>query len=161
MTSHIDYSNVLLKGLPKKLLHRLQLVQNTAARIITRTSYHITPALKDLHWLLIQGRLDFKVLMYVFKVLHNQAPEYMKDMLQVYKPTRSLWPQNDLTLVVPRVKTQTYGNRYFSYATSKLWNDMPMYIRQSKTLSDFKGSLKIYLFKSYYGINLSTRLNYQ
>ena len=58
------------------LIHRLQTVQNTAARIITRTksSDHITPVLTQLHWLPVQQRIHYKLLLLTFKALHNQAP---------------------------------------------------------------------------------------
>ena len=56
INSRIDYCNNLLYGLPKYSLHHLQKVQNSVARIVTRTSRvsHITLLLKSLHWLLVK-----------------------------------------------------------------------------------------------------------
>lgn len=56
VTSRLDYCNALLSGVPKTILNKLQDVQNTAARVVTRTSRycHISPILKELHWLPVQ-----------------------------------------------------------------------------------------------------------
>ncbi|KAI5621275.1 hypothetical protein C0J50_19210, partial [Silurus asotus] len=53
MTSRIDYCNALLGGCPASLINKLQLVQNAAARVLTRSRKynHITPILSSLHWL--------------------------------------------------------------------------------------------------------------
>ncbi|XP_041807510.1 uncharacterized protein LOC121616777 isoform X2 [Chelmon rostratus] len=54
-------------------LSRLQRVQNAAARFLTNTSrrQHITPVLFSLHWLPVSFRIDFKILLFVFKALNG------------------------------------------------------------------------------------------
>ena len=70
VTSRLDYGNALLHGVPGNVLNRLQRIQNTAARIITRTqkSCHITPILKTLHWFLIEQRIHYTIVLYTYNV---------------------------------------------------------------------------------------------
>jgi len=84
--SPLDYCNALLNELSQTSINKLQHIQNTAALIVTRASRrsHITPILKDLHWLPVKYRVQFKILMHTYKVLHGQTPRYISDMLTVY-----------------------------------------------------------------------------
>ena len=65
VTSRFDYCNRLLCEIPEELICKLQRVQNNAARVITLTKKHdhITPVLKELHWLLVRKRIEFKILL--------------------------------------------------------------------------------------------------
>lgn len=76
VTSRLDYGNALLYGMNKQYTNKLQRVQNTAARLITRTKKyeHITPVLIQLHWLPVEYRIQYKILLYVFKCLHELGP---------------------------------------------------------------------------------------
>lgn len=153
VTSKLDYCNSLLVGISSSNLNKLQRAQNTAARIILRTSRydHITPVLEELHWLPICQRIKYKVLVYTYKALNGQCPQYLTDLLNVYRPTRALRSSNDLSLVVPRTRTVTFGNRSFSHAAPFLWNALPDAIRSSSSLDIFRKHLKTHLFLDNYG----------
>jgi len=79
----LDYCNSVLVGIPLHLVRHLQSVMNAAARLVFSSSKcdHITPHLRQLHWLTISWRIDFKLVVLVYKCLHGLAPSYLADEL--------------------------------------------------------------------------------
>ena len=148
LSSRLDNGNSLLYGLPTIQIQRLQRIQNTAARILTRTKKHehISPVLKSLHWLPISKRIEYKILTLTFKCLHSLAPSYLKDLIKQHKPGRSLRSASQRLLHVPATRLKSYGDRAFSKAAPLLWNSLPLHIRQIDNLDDFKSMLKTHLF---------------
>ena len=119
VTSRLDYcNNSLLYGLPANHLAKMQRLQNACARVITRTGRrsHITPVLKELHWLPVHRRIEYKILSHTYRAIHHQSPVYLSDLLSVYRPTRSLRSESTIMLTVPRTRTVTYGDRTFTFA---------------------------------------------
>ena len=147
ISSRIDYCNGLLTGLPQKSIQQLQFIQNAAARVLTRTkrSEHITPVLKSLHWLPVSYRIDFKVLLLVYKSLNGLGPEYMNDILVEYKPSRVLRSTDSGQIVEPRVQTKN-GEAAFSCYAAQNWNKLPAELESAPTVNIFKSRLKKLLF---------------
>ena len=150
--SRLDYCNNLLCGVTSELLGRLQVVQNKAARLITRSRKcdHITPFLYDLHWLPVDARIDFKTMVMVYKSLHDQAPGYLRELLDMYIPHRTLRSADKEFLVVPRAKHRTIGDRAFCVYAPNKWNGLPLNVKSCSSLSAFRTALKTYLFKRSY-----------
>ncbi len=111
----------------------------------TRTSEHLTPVLRSLHWLPVTFRIDFKVLLLVYKSLNGLGPKHIADMLTEYKPNRALRSERSSQLYIPRVHTKQVESA-FSYYASRSWNQLPEEIRCAKTLATFKSRLKTHLF---------------
>ncbi len=94
---------------------------------------------------LYASRIDFKVLLLVYKSLNGLGPKYIADMLTEYKPNRPLRSLGSSQLEIPRVHTKQ-GESAFSYYAARSWNQLPEEIRCAKTLATFKSSLKTHLF---------------
>ena len=150
--SRLDYSNALLGGLRKMDLIRLQRVQNRAARLVTRTKtqYHITPVLRDLHWLPVSSRIDFKLCLYMYKALKKTAPIYISDELYLYEPKRPLRSSYAGPLYTVSVGRKEVSDFDFAIKGPRLWNSLPMDLRQAPSVMTFKKRLKTYLFKRHY-----------
>ena len=142
--------NALLSGVSKTEVARLQLVQNAAARVLTKTKKraHITPILKSLHWLPVSFRIDFKVILLVFKSLNGTAPAYLSTMISKYEPERLLRSSDTGLLNVALAETRRHGEAAFSFYGPTIWNRLPVNLRLSEleSIDNFKRSLKTHLF---------------
>ena len=160
----MDYCNSILYGIDAHHIARLQRIQNSAARLVTRTRKHehITPILIDLHWLPIPARIEFKILMNVFKILHNSAPSYLSSLVkwQVQPEPISVATRTrqrarfsrEIRLEPGTFNQRSFGARSFSFSAPLLWNDLPNHIRTAESMNAFKSSLKTYLFTKYYDL---------
>jgi exonuclease III len=148
VTSKLDYCNSILYGQPKYAIGRLQYVQNCAARIIYQCKKyeHVTPLFKSLHWLPIEQRVKFKILVITFKALHGLAPSYIADLIKPYVPARNLRSANQNLLHQPKFNLKTFGARAFSVSAPMLWNSMPVELKQKDSINSFKKGLKTWLF---------------
>ena len=132
--------------------NRLQKMFNIAARILTLTpaGNDIEPVLITLHWLPILKRIQYKILLLTFKVLHGTAPQYLSELLKPEVTDRTTRQTNTNWLHVPKTRTKTFGDRAFAATAPTLWNSLPIKLRFIDELSAFKTEIKTLLFKSAY-----------
>ena len=92
--SRLDYAHGLLYGRPKCTVSGLQAVQISAARIITKERLRdhdsMSCALMELHWLPVDKRIEYKLLLYTYKAWHRLAPGYLCELVVPYESRRVL-----------------------------------------------------------------------
>ena len=144
--------NAILFGLPKDQINRLQLKQNMAARLITRTkpSEHISPVLFDLHWLPVTFRIQYKQMLLTYRAIDGLAPIYINELVQFYNPSRSGLRSAKKSLLLEPKSSKSWGDRAFCVAAPRIWNTLPDNIRNCSSLVSFKSQLKTYFFKLAY-----------
>ena len=147
--SRLDYCNSLLAGTSVLNLSRLQLVQNTLARVVAQKPRccHITPVLIDLHWLPVRQRIEFKMATTAFKMWHYQQPSYLAEILPRYTPSRS---SASTIISAPLRKTSMAFSKSFSSVASNIWNKLPGHLSSVPALPAFRTHLKSHLFLQAY-----------
>ena len=127
VSSRLDYCNSHLYGIADIDLTRLQRLQNQLAHLLTKSPpfTRSIPLLRSLHWLPIRfGRL-FKINLLTYITLYEKQPVYLHSMLATSIPSRSPRSNNDNSLSVSRIKTNT-GARGFHSCAPSLWNNLPL-----------------------------------
>ncbi len=99
-------------------------MQNVAAKLVAgRRKYdHVTPILRELHWLPIRQHVEYKCTLLAWKTVNGYAPQYLQDLI-AFQEHRSLrQSKNKRLLKVPKTKLVTGGDRSFSKYAPTLWN---------------------------------------
>ena len=143
VSSRMDYCNSLFYGIEKRLIFKLQKVQNAAARLISkrRKCESVRDVLKELHWLPVRQRIIFKLLLLTFKILNGMAPENLSCLISVRDA--------DAVLLNNVYYNTVYGRRSFSYIAPRYWNALPFHIRSVGSIDIFKRHTKTILFQNF------------
>ena len=94
----------------------------------------------------LQNIFHFSLMVLTYKTLHGTTPVYICDMLNWYHPSRPLRSGAFPSLTPSRHKTITYGRRLCDTATATIWNNLPVKLRCTDSLSTFKRQLRTHLF---------------
>ena len=143
ISSRLDQCNSLLVNMSKDNMYKYQKLQNAAARLILgrRRRDSATAALRELHWLNIETRITFKILLIVFKLIHGLCAESITYEYKSFNGRST----DFLMLNTPNFNTK-YGKRMFVYNGTRLWNALPVDLRMLEDVEQFKKSLKTLLF---------------
>ena len=149
--SRLDYDSVTLNGITRRPMDRWQSVLNEAARLVYKSRKYdrITPLLRDLHWLRVPERIQFRLAVLVFRCHNQTAPEYLARDLQ--------WTDDDISrrrlrsatthkLVVRRTRLRAIGDRAFCAAAFRVWNNLPTDVINASSVATFIQQLKTFLF---------------
>ena len=102
--------------------------------------------LKPLHWLPVKARIEYKIALFCFNTFEPSSPSYIKELISVYEPTRTLRSHDSNLLAVPKSNLKRYGDRCFSRIGPTIWNSLPPSVRFANSVAVFKKRLKTHLF---------------
>ena len=140
--SKLDYCNSLYYGINSFLLNKLQVVQNSAARLVfnKRKFDHSSGLLFQLHWLPVKDRIVYKIDLLIHKALYQISPDDIQDMITLHS-TRTFKLKGDYR------SSSSHGDRAFLVYAVHIWNQLPLYIKTETSTDMFKQNLKTFLFR--------------
>jgi len=149
LSCRLDYCNSMLYGAPASSIQVLQRVQNNAARIVLQAPRrsHAQSLLRELHWLPIQHRIEYKVAVLTFKSRSSATPfTYLSRHIKARVSERTLRSSGVPLLDKPFTMTD-FARRAFRCSAPTVWNLLPETIISADSLSVFKSRLNTYFFR--------------
>ena len=148
--SYIRYLAPLYGGCPDYLLTSLQILQNKAARLVTKSSWY-TPAstmLKQVGWLNIRQMITYHSLIMIHKAKHGKKPSYIFDRVSSAFDVATRFAESNAIRENRTMKTQI-GKESFLPRTIKDWNRLPADIRAASNHEKFKVGVKQWVQQHY------------
>ena len=153
--SRLDYCNSILINLPDITLHPYTTILHSAARLVKslKPRDHITPVLRQLHWLPIKARISFKICVLMFNIHSRSSSRYMSSL---FTPCTNVESRSSLRSsakgdYLTQRTSSSFGRRVFAVAGPSEWNKLPVSLHHSPSIGSFKTKFKTHLFQIYYG----------
>ena len=145
ISSKIGNCNSILMGINRKHLRKVQKLQNAAIRTVYRLPIRssVSDCYKELHWLNVEQRITFKLILFVFKAMNGKSPDGISELIKLKDPVRMIVRENTF---FPRT---ALGRRAFCYLGPRYWNVLPINIRQCTSIDKFKTLLKSHILLNY------------
>ena len=105
--------------------------------------------LKELHWLPVESRIAFKIVVKTFKCISGLARSYLAELVQRRKRDGRL-RQNYAPTLHQGITKKCIGGSVFGEAAPRLWNELPVNVLASGTLPMFRKCLKTYLVNRHF-----------
>ena len=105
--------------------------------------------LKELNWLQVPQRCQYKILVLTYKVLHNETPAYIANLFNWYTPTRTLRSASTTLLVPNEKKTVMLGRRLTDTTSAAFWNNLPNNIKFARNIIHFKKVIKPFITSNF------------
>ena len=147
----LDYGCLVLGHCTVTHCTRILKLQRRAARIVLQADI-LTPSefmFRELNWLPFFKRVNYHKCVLMYKSLKNIAPDYLTERFMKVSEThnRQLRSADNDLLKVPYSRTKYYDNS-FTVSGAKLWNSLPLNIRQSPSIDSFKCRIKAHLLET-------------
>ena len=151
ITSKLDNCNSILMGISGKQLRKIQKLQNAAIRTVYKLQIRssVSDCYKELHWLNVEQRITFKLILFVFKAINGKSSQDISELIHLKDPVRMTVKEN---LFFPKT---AIGRRAFCYLGPRYWNLLPRDIRQCTDIIKFKTLLKSHLLMHYQSLKSS------
>ena len=148
--SCLDYCNGLYYGCSSTVITQLQNIQNRACRLIfgLKRKDSVQDKIKELHWLKVRERIEFKLCLLAFKAVNGIGPSYLSDIITFVNDSS----RRRSSLHIP-VRAQNSHPHAFQTVAPKLWNQLPISISSCNEINLFKKMLKTHLFKKSHGLD--------
>jgi len=148
----LDFCCSVLAGVSGSLMQWPQSVLNPTARLVfsARSSQHTTPLLRELHWLKVPERIQFRLRVLAHRCIHGTAPPYLAESLHLTTDDEArhhLRSASTSTLFMPSTRRSTLGDRAFPVAAARAWNNLPSGVRSTTSLAAFRQQFKTVIFE--------------
>jgi hypothetical protein len=142
----LDYCVTTWGYCSKMNMEKIYMYQKRLGRMLLNDYECSTKVLFNrLGWLTVYERIELQTLKLVYKCLYDTVPIALSNMLSLRCNDRDLPLRNTgIDLSLPKAKTEC-RKCSFDYKGAEAWNNLPMYVKQSESMTQFKFSVKTYI----------------